>query len=143
MENAFKFTNIAPVFLVNDVFKTTEFYINNFGFKYAKNFDKIDKFSAIYRDSIEIILVQKTKGQIESNKQKYGNGYDVYINIDSKENLQNLYLGCKSKNIRIIEDPRMTDYGSYEFVFQDIDGRNIGIGLIMDKSLFFNNTNYL
>lgn len=138
-----KFTNIAPVFLVENIEKTTDFYVNSLGFKYAKNFDKKDNFAAIYRDSVEIILVQKTKGDIQSNKKKYGNGFDVYINIDTKESLKLLYQECKSKNIKIFQEPCITDYGSYEFAFVDIDGRNIGIGLIVDQKTFFENSNYL
>jgi len=37
----------------------------------------------------------------------------------------------------------MTDYGSYEFVFKDIDGRNIGAGLIADKIKYFEDSNLL
>jgi len=37
----------------------------------------------------------------------------------------------------------MTDYGSYEFVFEDVDGRNIGIGLIKNEKEYFENSNLL
>ena len=87
--------------------------------------------------------MQKIKGEIESNRVKYGNGFDVYINIDSKESLNEFYMQCKSLNIDIEEEPRMTDYGSLEFVFKDIDGRNIGVGLILNHSNFFENSNYI
>ncbi len=138
-----KFTNVCPVFLVEDILKTTEYYVNVLGFKYAKHYDKKDKFATIYRDSIEIVLVEKLKGEIESNKSKYGNGFDAYIDTDSIEGIDIIYQDYKAKDVKIISEPKITEYGSYEFVFQDIDGRNIGIGLIADKKKYFENSNFL
>jgi predicted lactoylglutathione lyase len=143
MDNGVKLVNICPVFLANDVIKTTEYYVEKLGFKYAKHFDKNDNFAAIYRDSIEIIIVQKRKGQIESNAEKYGNGYDAYIDTDTLDGINVLFNEFKQKGVKIIKEPNVTDYGSLEFVFEDIDGRNIGVGLISNNKLFFNNSNYL
>lgn len=143
MKDKVKFVNACPVFLVEDVQRSAGFYVNILGFTYAKHLDKNDKFIAIYRDSIEIILVEKIKGEIESNQSKYGNGYDTYINPDSIERVDKIYQEYKNKNVKIISEPSITDYGSYEFVIQDIDGRNLGIGLIKDKDKFFEKSNHL
>lgn len=143
MKKKVRFTNICPVFPVQNILKTTEYYVNVLEFKYAKHFDKKDKFATIYRDSIEIVLVEKSKGDIESNKSKYGNGFDAYINTDSIEGIDIVYQDYKAKGVNIISEPQLTDYGSYEFVFQDIDGRNIGIGLIADKKKYFENSDFL
>jgi predicted lactoylglutathione lyase len=143
MNKIVKFTNVCPVFLVEDITRTTEYYVNILGFKYAKHYDKKDKFATIYRDSIEIVLVEKLKGEIESNKSKYGNGFDAYIDTDSIEGIDIIYQDYKTKDVKIISEPKITDYGSYEFVFQDIDGRNIGIGLIADKKKYFEKSNLL
>ena len=88
-------------------------------------------------------MVEKLKGEIESNKSKYGNGFDAYISTDSIEGIDIIYQDYKNKDVKIISEPQLTDYGSYEFVFQDIDGRNIGIGLIADKKKYFENSNFL
>jgi len=77
-----KLTNICPVFLSDDVKRTTEYYVHELGFKYAAHFDKEDNFATIYRDSIEIVI-------------------------------------------------------------EDIDGRNIGFGLIANKDIYFENSNLL
>jgi predicted lactoylglutathione lyase len=143
MDNGVKLVNICPVFLANDVIKTTEYYVEKLGFKYAKHFDKNDNFAAVYRDSIEIIIIQKRKGQIESNTEKYGNGYDAYIDTDTLDGINVLFNEFKQKGVKIIKEPNITDYGSLEFVFEDIDGRNIGVGLISNNKLFFNDSNYL
>jgi hypothetical protein len=36
----------------------------------------------------------------------------------------------------------MTDYGSYEFAIEDIDGRQIGIGRISDKAVYFKDSDF-
>jgi catechol 2,3-dioxygenase-like lactoylglutathione lyase family enzyme len=143
MNNRAKLANICPVFLTDDVVRTTDYYVNKLGFKYAKNFDKKDNFAAVYRDFIEIIIVQKKTGKIESNKEKYGNGYDAYIDTDTLEGITEIYEEFKQNEVIIIKEPYMTEYGSLEFVFEDIDGRNIGVGLISDKNLFFRDSNYV
>jgi len=143
MTGTARLVNICPVFLTDNVEKTTDFYVNKLGFKYAKNFDKKDNFAAVYRDSIEIIIVKKKSGKVESNKEKYGNGYDAYIDTDTLDGINNLFEEFKQKNVKIIKEPCMTDYGSLEFVFEDIDGRNIGVGLIADKTIFFKDSNYI
>ncbi|MDR0910319.1 MAG: VOC family protein [Spirochaetaceae bacterium] len=137
-----KFTNICPVFLVDNIIKTTDYYVNVLGFKYAKHFDKSDNFATVYRDHIEIVLIEKQKGTVENNTAKYGNGYDAYIDTDTIESIDEIYKEYKNKKVKIIKEPFMTDYGSYEFAFQDIDGRNIGIGLIKNNEAYFSDSNY-
>jgi RimJ/RimL family protein N-acetyltransferase/uncharacterized glyoxalase superfamily protein PhnB len=142
MSNKVKLVNICPVFLAGNVEKTTAYYVDTLGFSYAKHFDKKDDFATVYRDSIEIVIVQKKYGTNESNREKYGNGYDAYIDTDTVEGIDVLYEEYKQKGVKIVQEPALTDYGSYEFVFEDLDGRNIGVGLIADEKVYFNNSNY-
>lgn len=143
MTRTYTFTNIAPVFVVDDVKKTVEFYVKKLGFRYAEHFDKIDNFATVSRDSVEIIIIQKKQGRVESNTARYGNGIDSYIDTDSIEAVDTIYNEYKRAGIEIVKGPRMTDYGSYEFVIRDIDGRNIGIGVIKEKDIFFRKSNYI
>jgi predicted lactoylglutathione lyase len=133
---------ICPVFICNDIEKTLKYYVDILGFKYADHIDKVEKFVAIYRDSIEIILVQKIKGTIESNTRKYGSGEDAYICPDSIESVENLYIELKNKKVAKLCEPKLEYYGSYEFSFEDIDGRIIGIGRIKNRDDFFKKSNY-
>jgi catechol 2,3-dioxygenase-like lactoylglutathione lyase family enzyme len=133
---------ICPVFICNDIQKTLKYYVDILGFKYADHIDKVEKFAAIYRDSIEIILVQKMKGTIESNVKKYGSGEDAYICPDSIEAVDSLYLELRDKKVENLSEPKLKNYGSYEFSFEDIDGRLIGIGRIKNRDDFFKNSNY-
>jgi len=135
-----RLVNIAAVLVSADAAKTAEYYHNIMGFRMVKNFDCREKFAALYRDDIEIIIVQLKHGKVQSNHQKYGAGYDVYITPDTVEGVDLIYAELRDKGAKIKSAPQMTEYGSYEFVVEDIDGRLIGIGQIKNKERFFKNT---
>ena len=42
-----------------------------------------------------------------------------------------------ARGATIVQPPVLTSYGSIEFVFEDNDGRRIGVGLIRDEEVFF------
>jgi hypothetical protein len=54
-----------------------------------------------------------------------------------------LYEEFRKNGVKILRRPEMKEYGSYEFRIEDIDGRQIGIGRIKDRSRFFENSNYI
>ena len=140
VEDKVKLTNVCPVFISEDVRKTVNFYVEKLGFKFATHYDKIDNFATIYRDSIEFVIVQSKFGKIESNTKRYGVGYDAYINTDTVGGVDIIYEEYISKDVKIVSNPGITDYGSYEFVIEDIDGRLIGIGLIYNNKIYFENS---
>ena len=94
-------------------------------------------FAALYRDSVEIVVVQAKHGRFESNGARYGAGFDAYIDPETVDQVDLYFAELKEKGARIVRAPAMTDYGTYEFVVEDIDGRRIGIGRIRDKDVFF------
>jgi catechol 2,3-dioxygenase-like lactoylglutathione lyase family enzyme len=141
--NKVKLTNVCPVFISEDVEKTVDFYVEKLGFKFASHYDKIDNFATIYRDSIEFVIVQSKFGQVQSNTKRYGAGYDAYIDTDRVSGVDIIYEEFVAKGVPIISKPHKTDYGSYEFVIEDIDGRLIGIGLIYSNQIYFKNSDYL
>ena len=143
MESTWKLVNVCPVLVCNDVKRTTNFYVEKLGFQYAHHFDKSQEFAAVYKDQIELILVQRKKGKLESNQHRYGSGEDVYINPSSLDGVRAMHAELKAKNVSNLTELSMTDYGSLEFSFEDIDGRKIAIGLIADKDTFFHDSNHL
>lgn len=143
MDKKVTLTNICPIFLAPDVQKTVKYYIEVLGFKYANHFDKIDNFATIYRDAIEIVIVQLKKGRVRSNTEQYGTGYDAYIDTKTVDEVDLLHNEFQLKGVKILIPPHLTDYGSREFTFEDCDGRIIGIGLISDKATFFNDSDYI
>jgi predicted lactoylglutathione lyase len=136
-----RMVNVCPVFITYDVKRTVEYYVGKLGFDYAKHYDKMENFSAIYRNSVKIIIVEANKGTIRSNTDRYGMGYDAYIDPNTVEGVDELYNEFADNGVYILSKPTITEYGSYEFVFEDIDGRLIGVGQIIDKNTFFKNSN--
>ncbi len=141
-QSATKFINLCPVFLSTDVRRTVVFYVEKLGFKSAQHFDKITSFATIYRDEIEFVIVQALKGEIENNLSRYGAGYDAYIDTAEVAGVDEVYQEFLSKGVKILQPPFDSDYGSREFVFEDIDGRRIGVGLIADRDTYFKNSDF-
>ena len=67
-------------------------------------------------------------------------GYDAYIDPAAPEGVDVLYEEFSAQEVKIVAKPHMTEYGSYEFVIEDLDGRQFGIGLIVDRPTFFENS---
>ena len=125
--------NAAAVFVTPDVRRTAAHYRDVFGFTVVEHYDAEPAFAAIYRDDVEIILVQARHGDVQSNTARYGAGFDVYLDPDTVEGVNSMHEELQAKGARIVRAPAMTVYGSYEFVVEDVDGRLIGIGRIRDR----------
>lgn len=132
-----KLDNGVIVFVSPDVEKTAEYYRDVFGCKVVDHYENEEKFAAVYRDKVEIVIVQLKKGKYISNSKRYGAGYDAYIDPETVEGVEPLYNELKENGAEIAIEPHITSYGSYEFVVKDIDGRLIGIGRIKDNNTFF------
>jgi uncharacterized glyoxalase superfamily protein PhnB len=143
MNGSVKLINICPVFISNNAQATLDYYVNILDFTYAKHFNKKDNFAAIYKDSVEILIFQNKKGEYLNNISKYGVRYDLFICTDTLEGVDIIYREYLEKGIKIISKPTLMDDGCYEFIFEDIDGRYIGIGRIKDRNTFFNHSNYI
>jgi catechol 2,3-dioxygenase-like lactoylglutathione lyase family enzyme len=129
--------NVAPVLITPDIRRTAAYYRDVLGFRVVEHYEAEESFAAVYRDSIEIILVQARHGEVMPNRARHGAGFDVYLDPDTVEGVDDFYAEFKAKGARIHTEPAMTPYGSYEFVVEDVDGRLIGIGRIRDKKIFF------
>lgn len=138
-----KLVNAVIVFVTSDAQKTANYYRDLLGFRVVAHFDKEERFAALYRDEIEIVVVQSRFGEVVSNQARYGAGYDAYLDPEDVEDVDALYEEWKEKGVQIIHPPGLTSYGSYEFVFEDIDGRRIGVGRIKHEDVFFGTPNSL
>jgi len=135
-----RFVNLCPVFISTDVQKTVEFYTQKLGFKAARHYDKAENFATIYRDEIEFVIIQARRGEMETNMQHYGVGDDAYIDTATPAGIDPIYEEFKAAGVKILSEPHVTDYGSYEFAIEDCDGRRIGIGRIQDNAIYFKNS---
>lgn len=135
--NASKLSSCAIVFVTPEIEKTARYYRDMLGFRLVEHYDRPEKFAALYRDAVEIVLVQSKHGTLQPNQTAYGAGYDAYLVPESLEAVDSFHRELESKGVKIIQPPALTTYGSREFVFEDCDGRLIGVGLIRDKAVFF------
>jgi catechol 2,3-dioxygenase-like lactoylglutathione lyase family enzyme len=135
--NSSKLVNAVITFVTSDVRKTATYYHDVLGFRVVSHYDHAEPFAALYRDSIEIVVVQAKFGEILPNRTRYGAGYDAYLDPETVEGVDEFYKEWKGKGANIANPPVMTPYGSYEFVIEDIDGRLIGIGRVKNKEAFF------
>ena len=132
-----RLANAAAVFVTADVRRTADFYREIFGFTVVEHYDAEEAFATIYRDDVEIILVQAGHGDVQPNGVRYGAGFDIYLDPDTVEGVESMHEELKAKGARVVREPAMTPYGSYEFVVEDVDGRLIGIGRIRERETFF------
>lgn len=132
-----RLANAATVFVSTDLKRTAEYYRDVFGFDVVAHYEAIEPFVALYRDAVEIIVAQAARGTVEPNKARYGAAYDIYVAPEKLDDVDSLYRELKGKGARIVSEPGMADYGCYEFVIEDVDGRLVGIGHISDEGAFF------
>jgi catechol 2,3-dioxygenase-like lactoylglutathione lyase family enzyme len=137
-----RLVNLCPVFACPDIKQTVKFYTEKLGFQAARHYDKIENFAALYRDDVEFILVQARQGEVLSNTRRYGAGYDAYLDPAAPEGVDALYEEFSARGVKIISRPQKTAYGSYEFVIEDLDGRQIGIGLVVEKDTFHQDSDW-
>jgi uncharacterized glyoxalase superfamily protein PhnB len=129
--------NVAPVLASADVAKTAAYYCTVLGFEVVEHYEAEERFATLYRDRVEIIVVQAKHGQVESNASRFGAGYDLYFDPADVEGIDLLYTEFADRGARIVREPTMTSYGSYEFVIEDVDGRHVGVGRVKDEAVFF------
>ena len=129
--------NIAPVLLSADVARTVEYYHSVLGFEVVEHYGAGEPFATLYRDGVEIIVVQARFGQVEPNALRFGAGYDLYLDPEDVEGVDLLHTEFASRGARILHEPRLTPYGCYEFVIEDVDGRRVGVGRVKDEAVFF------
>ncbi len=128
----------APVILVSpDVRRTAAYYRDIFGFRVVEHLDAPEPFAALYRDRVELVLVEAKRGEFVPNRIRHGAGYDVYLDPDTVEGVDELFAELSAAGARIVHPPESTTYGSYEFVVEDVDGRHVGIGRIRERETFF------
>ena len=113
------------IFAVADIEKTAQFYESQLGFTGIKYLDSKEPHICLYRDATEIILIQAA-GEIVTNRQVCGYGYDAYFITTQQEALLEEY---KNTGVNIVRALGKTDYQNREFVIEDIDGRWIAFGI--------------
>jgi uncharacterized glyoxalase superfamily protein PhnB len=132
-----KLSSCAIVLITPHIENAANYYREALGFRVVEHYEQPEKFAALYRDAVEIVLVQAQFGTVRSNRAQYGAGFDAYLVPGSPRAVDEFYEEIKARGAKIVQPPAMTAYGSQEFVLEDIDGRLIGVGCIQDEAVFF------
>jgi catechol 2,3-dioxygenase-like lactoylglutathione lyase family enzyme len=132
-----RFDNAPVILPTSDVRSTAAYYRDVFGFTVVEHLEAEEPFAAAYRDSVELVFVQAKAGEFVPNRLRYGAGYDVYLDPDTVEGVDDIHAELAAAGAKIVRGPELVGYGSYEFVVEDIDGRYVGIGRISDRLAFF------
>ncbi len=117
---------LSCIFPVSDIKKTAEFYVSKLEFCAVEYLECKEPHICLYKDSVEIILLQSNTDKILPNRKLYGYGYDAYLYTENQELLEKDFIG---KGINIIRSLSMTDYQNNELVVEDLDGRWLAFGL--------------
>jgi len=74
-----RLTNAAVIVVTPDARATAAWYRDILGFRVVEHYDAEEAFAAAYRDSVEIVFVQATRGELQPNRVRHGAGFDVYL----------------------------------------------------------------
>lgn len=121
--------NIINEIVVNDVKKSIEFYCKCFGFEISATEDNngMITWAEIKKDSLSIMfhdydLICK---EYKNYPKKYPASNIIMFKYESKEEVKKIYNLLKTNNIEIFSDWIETDYGSVEFIINDLEGNKI------------------
>lgn len=117
---------------VPDLKKSRDFYVKKLSFEPVEYLNTKEPHICLYKDDVEIILMQSKCAKIIPNREMHGYGYDGYFIV--KDGIDNLYENLLKNDVKIIRELQITDYNNKEFVIEDIDGRWICFGAKIFKS---------
>jgi catechol 2,3-dioxygenase-like lactoylglutathione lyase family enzyme len=98
--NPARLVNVAPVLPTPDVRRTAAYYRDALGFKVVEHYDAEEAFATLYRDSVELVLIQTRHGDVQSNTARYGVGFDVYIDPETVEAVDSIYEELQARGRR-------------------------------------------
>lgn len=114
--------NTIPELMVDNIEDNINFYTNILDFKMlAKYPESNPSFLKIKNGNTELMLFNRKEFSKEIPQLKdikIGGSFVLYINVD---NINELYEDIKDK-VNIIKELHNTDYGTMEFVIEDING---------------------
>lgn len=125
-------SGLSCIFASPDIKKTAGFYVSKLGFRAVEYLECTEPHICLYRDDIEIILLQANTNNVLPNRTLYGYGYDAYLYTGSQELLEKEFI---EKEVMFIKHLHTTDYQNSEFVVEDIDGRWLAFGLKIKDEL--------
>ena len=81
-------SGLSCIFPSPDIKKTSGFYVSKLGFRAVEYLECAEPHICLYRDDIEIILLQANTDHVIPNRTLYGYGYDAYLYTGNQEFLE-------------------------------------------------------
>lgn len=98
---------LSCIFPVPDIKRTAEFYVSKLGFRAVGYLECKEPHICLYRDDVEIILLQSNTDKIQPNRTQYGYGYDAYLYTEHQEALAKEFA---EKGVKVVRLLNTTDY---------------------------------
>lgn len=114
------------IFPCHNLQMTSSYYQRVLGFEAVEYLHVEQPHICLYRDRTEIILIQANCEVHQHHHHLCGYGYDAYFITEQQFELFEEFL---KKGVKVVQEPKMTDYHNHEFVIEDVDGRWIAFGI--------------
>lgn len=123
---------IAPLFLVDDVVATANYYRDTFGFQYERFWGDPPGFCMVRRGGVVIMLSQvATKGLVRPNSRTDpdAEAWDAYLWVDDADALHAEFAAAGATIVRGLCDQ---PYGCRDFDVEDCNGYRLCFGHSLD-----------
>ena len=137
-----RLSSCAIISVTPDVARAVGYCRDVLGLRAVEHYGAQERFAALHRDVVEIILVQSQRRGAKSNRENYGAGYDAYLVPESVEAVDAIYIEVKARGAEIVQPPVMTACASPEFVLSDVAGRLTAAGRARDEDVSLADTTY-
>jgi predicted enzyme related to lactoylglutathione lyase len=119
--------SVAPLFIVDDVVASANFYRDKLGFHYDRLWGDPPGFAMVRRTGITIMLKQLAAGSTRPNStvDPEGELWDAYTWI---EDADSLYDEFKKNGVKIEREICNQDYGCRDFDIEDCNGYRLCFG---------------
>ena len=119
--------NVAPLFLVNDVVASANFYRDKLGFEYDRFWGEPPCFCMVGRGGLTIMLSQIAGAAMRPNRltDPHGECWDAYIWVD---NADALFTEFQAKGVKIARNICDQEYGCRDFDIEDLNGYRVCFG---------------
>jgi uncharacterized glyoxalase superfamily protein PhnB len=120
------FFGVLPVFLVDDVVQTVEYYRDVLGFQVDFVYGDPPAYGSVSRDDAIINFSRSDPPGRRNNvvSAGAGNGVDAFIVVSD---VDELYEELRGHGATLITEPRSEDYGMREFHIEDCNRYRIAI----------------
>lgn len=126
------FYGVLPVFLVDDVVQTAQYYRDVLGFQVDFVYGEPPAYASVSRDDAIINFSRSEPPGRRNNVARAGagNGVDALIVVGD---VDELYEELRQHGATVVAEPRSQDYGMREFHIEDCNSYRIAIAAEIEE----------